>query len=599
MAETVTSPNVGLVFDQPPIDIPKRGLRDGLNFRVKNGTLESLNLGWSKFAEWTLDGPVQLIDNFFPRTGGEQLIFGTARDLYRYSEMDGQVRYITPRYTTGTVAVSGAAVTGTGTTWTTNASIGDEIAFIDSVSPASTWYTILSVDSDTGITLTASAGTIGAGSAYTIRRLFTPQNDGWSVDTFVNDGTSGDDLWFATNGVDPVVTWDGVDVAVTSHPELGFTAKTIAAYRNMMIYGNLNYNSELLPTTIINSDVGLPLNAGDTGTGLSEQFVAHSGTDEILNLVPIGDYLVIYAERTIVPVQFVGDPLIFLFRVAISGVGPVSGNAIADFGDFHEFLGADAGYVFDGVTLKEVNSHVWRDVLRQADPARRRQAYAHFDEEQGDLIWSVPATTDAGVGTDGAPPEIAWPEHYLEDAGQYAPGTPFSKRQFPFLATGFYQQADGLAWEDIAETWQEYNYAWNDQFFQAAFPLNLAGDENGQIWVINRSQTADGTALPSFVRTSRMATRSGRERDLLTRVYPFTRNLPYDLELTLFMGDFIGQEPLPKGVQSFNMNMVDGQNPYVVFYRKGRTVEFTFGSSAGNPWVIDGWAYDTTNGGVR
>lgn len=819
-----TSPNYGLIFDRPPINIPAKGLQDGLNFRVKNGTLESRNLGWERFSDdWTLNGPVYLIDNFFPRNLDEQLIFGTITDLYVYDPNTDTVRFLTPNYEVGTASVSGTAVTGVGTNWDPDIDVNDEIVFgqanytgtnpsgndsfthvllhfdgvdasttftdtaigdvirtwtaagnaqIDTaqskfggasgffdgtgdwittpdsggltlpsnwsidvqVRPAvdgtalsiagqmdaggteagsawdmikqsdnrirfrvsdgvafttitstdtvlagawthievtrsagflymfingvpqgsptafsatiqnsaqvlgvgargglttspwngwidefrlsiagarhtaaftpptemylSAWFTIQAITNDTSITLSTSAGTAVAGP-YTIRRKYSNAAwVNWSFDTFVNDGTSGDDLWFATNGLDEVTTWNGIDTTATLHPELGFTCKTLSTYSNMMIYGNITMAGDLLPADIINSDVGLPLNAGSTGTGLSEQFTTHSGTDEILNLIPLGDYLVVYCARTIVPIQFVGDPLIFVFRVAIAGVGPISSNAIADFGDFHEFAGADAGYVFDGVTLKEVNSHVWRDILRQADPMRRRQAFAHFDEEQGDLIWSIPGNTDAGVGDIGAPAAIAWPEHYLEDPGYGFEGSPFSKRQFPFTITGFYERSVGMAWNEVLETWEEFNFAWNDQFFQAAFPLNISGDENGVIWVLNQTQTANGAALPSYVRTGRFATRSGREKDLLTRVYPFARSLPFNLEIELFMGDFIAGTPNSKGTQLFDMNLVEDTH-FVVFYRRGRVAEFKFGSSAGNPWVLEGWDYDLRNGGLR
>jgi hypothetical protein len=73
-------------------------------------------------------------------------------------------------YTTGTVAVSGTAVTGSGSTWTTDGmSVGSRIGF-GSTDPSqiSTWYEISAVGSNTGITLTASAGTIGAGASYVI-----------------------------------------------------------------------------------------------------------------------------------------------------------------------------------------------------------------------------------------------------------------------------------------------------------------------------------------------------------------------------------------------------------------------------------------------
>lgn len=76
-------------------------------------------------------------------------------------------------YTTGTVGVSGTAVTGTSTTWSTDRmSVGCRIGF-GSTDPSqiSTWYEISAVGSDTSITLTSSAGTISAGTSYVIEDI--------------------------------------------------------------------------------------------------------------------------------------------------------------------------------------------------------------------------------------------------------------------------------------------------------------------------------------------------------------------------------------------------------------------------------------------
>ena len=85
-------------------------------------------------------------------------------------------RAILENYTTGTVAVSGTAVTGTGSGWLTGLSIGSRIGF-GSTNPQAitTWYQISAIGSDTSITLTGSAGTIAAGTPYVIQDLMIVQ----------------------------------------------------------------------------------------------------------------------------------------------------------------------------------------------------------------------------------------------------------------------------------------------------------------------------------------------------------------------------------------------------------------------------------------
>lgn len=83
------------------------------------------------------------------------------------------MRMVRELYTTGTVGVSGTAVTGSGSTWTTDRmSVGSRIGF-GSTDPTQivTWYRISAVGSNTGITLSTSAGTITAGTSYVIEDL--------------------------------------------------------------------------------------------------------------------------------------------------------------------------------------------------------------------------------------------------------------------------------------------------------------------------------------------------------------------------------------------------------------------------------------------
>lgn len=74
---------------------------------------------------------------------------------------------------TGTVEVSGTAVTGTGSSFSTNrVAIGARIGF-GSTDPKqiTQWYRVSAIGSDTSITLASSAGTIAAGTQYVIQEF--------------------------------------------------------------------------------------------------------------------------------------------------------------------------------------------------------------------------------------------------------------------------------------------------------------------------------------------------------------------------------------------------------------------------------------------
>src|SRR5690606_11054729 len=100
----------------------------------------------------------------------------------------------------------------------------------------------------------------------------------------------------------------------------------------------------------------------------------------------------------------------------------------------------------------------------------------------------------------------------------------------------YYQRKEGLTWDQLTESWGSQNFRWNDQFFFVAFPFNLAGDFEGNVYILNTQQNqADGTTLESFVRFGRRALGDGRMRGLIARVYPFASNLFGELDVTVHL----------------------------------------------------------------
>lgn len=597
-SSAVLQPNLGLYFDRAPIALNSRMLSDGLNFRVKNGKLTNLNLGWQRFGTFTLNGPVTMIRNFLKRDGTEQLVFATLTDIYRYVS-DSAVVYLTPRYQTGTVSRAGNAVTGVGTDFVTaGIKSGDEIHFgdVDFTDPSGTWDTVTGGITATTLT-TAGSGVVGSG-VYTIRKKFTGTiSNIWVNDIFVNASPSNSDELWITNGLDDIVRWDGSANQVEIMSSLGFKAKTLAVYSNMMIFMNLIQGGTAKPTDMINSNPGEPQNVT---TGLSEQFKVHGLVDPILRGEVLGDTLAIYSysnDGAITLAQFVGDPLVFAFRQISKGVGPIGPRAVANFGNYHEFLGPDGMYFFDGASVRAVSKHVWREVLRQQDPQRIQHAYSHFDEENADLVWSVPLTTDPNAVSTGEP-FYAFVEHYQEEPGPNLP-TPHSKRIFPFTATGYFRRQTGLTWADLTSSWDTYNFRWNDRFFFSSFPLNLGGDDSGKIFSLNTSQNADGGALSSFVRFGRRPTLDGRFRGLVSRVYPFLTPLSTPINVTVLMADSADGDVLITDTQSFDQTQPEGGH-FTVHYRRGRYFEVQFGSNGpGEPWEVAGYDVDLRRGGRR
>ena len=604
--QAVFAPNLGLYKDRPSLAIPKGGIEDCLNVRVKEGRIARENMGWSKFLAVPLNGPVTGIHNFFPRAGGQLLIFGTPKDLYLYDEGAGNVDFLSPRYETGTVDVTNgsAVVDGTGTTWTTNLKAGDQFhsGAVSQVDPTVVWYEILTVDSDIQITLTANyAEATLTGQAYTARKLFTGDVfDPWIFESFADAidvvGTDGDRL-YATNGVDDLVGFGSTDTQVYI-PVLGITAvRAIRRYKNMLIYIGFTDAGQKKPFSIRNSAIGEPENM--TSKEASE-FVVHDGTDALVGGFVLADTLVLYGQRSIVNAQFTDPIFLFVFRTIISGIGALSARSIADFGDFHEFIGADSLYRYDGVRVTEIGAHLWRDILRRLTPNRTQLAQAHFDEENGEVLWVIPLNTDAD--TEAGPPELAYSEHYLELVGDRNP-TPFAVRELPATAMGYFDRETTLRFSDISDTWADQNYRWDDRFFQAAFPFNLYGDNTGNVFILNDKDDQDGGAISAFVRFPMRPVVDGRSKGLIKRLYPFMEHLPgaaYDLTVKVFATERIEGKIILLDEQAYDLAQDDLEHYFISVFKIARYAQIQFETvGATQPWATQGYDWDAIPAGSR
>ncbi len=608
--KAVHTPNLGLYLGIPPLHVPERGMTECLNIRIKHEAVEKGTLGWGPFPDATtpvnLDSkPVLLIDLFSTRSGLLKSIFANTTDYFGFNEGSGLAAYLTPRYETGTVTVTNgsAVVTGAGTLWNANTKAGDffHSGAITQTALTAVWYEILSVDSDTQITLTANYAEASlGGQLYTIRQTLTGDiRTPFFTETFLDGvdvfGTDGD-RWYGTNGVDPIAAWDGIDDQVYL-PSLGNidTCAAIRRFKNIMIFVGPTI-AGVPERKARTSAIGQPENVV---TLEASEFVVHDGVDMPLNAIEFGDVLAIYSDRHITLAQFVGPPLMFVFRTVVSGFGPKSGRTIAQFPDHHLFLGADTQYIFDGARAIEINGHVWREIVRQTSPQRLDMIQAHFDEEQGELLWVVPLNVDADP--DNGAPENAFVNHYLEQVGERHP-SPHTKRQLPATATGYFQQSGSVTWDSLGDTWAEYNFRWNDQALQDAFPLNLFGTVTGDIFILNSQDTQNGVGVTAFARFSRRPLGTVSRKGTVRRVYPFIERIPgasHSLQVRV-RGSLTADGPSAElSDQTFDMGVAD-EKQFVSPLVTARYTEIEVGTvSVTGPWRISGYDLEVLEAGDR
>ncbi len=635
----VRRPNLGVYRDRLSLDIEPRGLEDCRNVRIKDGKLLNDGLGWENFPLLASDTDrinldsrqVLLIDRHRTRAGAVTTIFANQKDIFRFNPAAGPpatVTYLTPRYQTGTVGNAtgpNTRIDGSGTAWDTdivtapvtngygkNAKQGYYIAFgaIDEVALDATWYQIDSVPSDTRLDLLVDPGTITPGTAYTIRQTMTGDNlDIWETATFQNSQDSaplGLDVYYVTNGVE-MMSWDGSDDQVAwFYP--GFVGKNLIFMQQTLAFWNIvDAAGNTLPGSIYYSLLNHPEDFTSDGSGT---ILPSDGVLDLLAGVPLGDQIVCYYQGDIILLQQVPEPVYWASRVAVPGIGLVAQRAVQDHGDYHEFLSRAGAYRFDGVALTPAMPQLLRDVLATAAPNRIRQAYSAIDEENGEVLWVVPLITDGQ--DDDEPPTTAYSQHYLEDVGSSLP-TPMMIRDFPFTAVGFYESTGNLKFDDIprtsAGTFAASALQWDDRALHQAFPLKIAGDANGDIYVLNTANMQAGGRILSYVDFPRSALVDGEQIGLVHQIQPYTTRRQgasgYPLRIRLSLYDFADGDAVANHL--FEFDLTHSGRRFVPVRKAGRYGAvrfFSLGEAIGRvaqaePWDLGGYRVRVSAMGER
>jgi hypothetical protein len=549
------------------------------------------------------------------------MILTNQRDVFRYDAGAEKVEYMTPIYATGSAEVitggTTTTVTGTATAWDTNitttpdsdgygknAKAGYEISFgaADETDPGATWYEIDSVTGDLELELTSAIAAVADGD-YTIRQLMRgDNNDIWESETF-RDAQGGPyaaglDVYFLTNGVE-MMSWDGSSEQMDwFYP--GFVAKNLRTHKQTLAMWNFTEGGVNKPGALRYTELNYPFNWTTNGAG---EVLPADGVLDLLNVVPLGDQIVCYYQGDIVLMQYVGPPFYFIARVAVPGKGLIAQRAVMDFGDYHELLSRDSIYRFDGVQLLESAKQVFREVLRRASPNLIGQAYAYMDEENGEVIWSVPLGSD-GQDADQAP-TTAYVEHYLEDVGPSLP-TPCTIRDFPFTAVGQYISSSSLTFDDFPATaFEDSALQFDDRALQSAFPFLVVGDNDGNVAILNTTNTKFGAGYLSYARFPRTALGDGEFKGLVHRIEPHaTRRqgaTSYPLRVMLATSDFADGDI--GGWYGHEFDLTQRGSRYVSVRQAGRYGEvifFTTGADGpAEPWDCAGYEIKVSAMGDR
>lgn len=471
--------NGGLRLDVRPDLIDESQSPDLENVWFDKAEVRS-DTGYKKFMG-VVRGDPRLAYQFFLTTGSSFLCLVT--DDTFYIEQNDEWQYVGDG-TDDTIAVNAVAtdtvITTTGSaTFTAADHIG--ITLNDGTQDQTT------VVSHVGTTLTIADQLTGDADAANVIVKAADLNG--SADVQVSVVTMPFVNWMVfTNGVDNVQHFDGLTVEdLPNMPSSGNTqCRVVALFTNHLLLLHTTEGGTAHPQRVRRSDAGDPTEWVTGTAGYSELL---DSEDWIVAAAPLGPYLIIYKERTIVRVEYVGsDDLLFNFDTMISGEGALSQDSVADLGDFHMFLGNANVYAYrGGFDIEPMGDSIYYKMFGNSgelNPTYKARSFLIYLEEL-DEVWIVyPA------GSDEIPKNLL---RYKQATGAWAPRI----LTHSLTGFGFYQRNTSLTWQEAAGTWAAYTYPWNSQRSLANSPTTLlCGDETNQVFEYDYIVTDDdGTTI--------------------------------------------------------------------------------------------------------
>lgn len=471
------------------LDLTPEELRAGLwssatNMRFLNGYAQRFN-GIARAFDATSIVPYWLTSYVVPSKrywvhAGTEKAFaddGTARvEITRLAEID--VSTITNVTTTATLTTSSAHGLTTGNTVTVYGAYPYAYngSFVITVTAPTTFtYTMAS---DPGGSATIIGHLIGPGAA--VNNFTGARDDRWT------GGVLGGVL-VMNNGVDAPQYWAGSDKLRTLHGwNAAWSAKVVVPFKSYLVAFDVTQSGTRYPHMMKWSGAAVPgaipstWDSTDVTQDAGEVDIAETA-DLLVDALPLGDSLVVYKERSMYAVRFVGYPSIFAVQripgdsgMLFRGCGAVTpvGHVVLTAGDVVLNTGTGVTSIADGV--------VRRFIFRNIDTTNFRRAFVTTNPQKNEVLICFPETggSDCTLAAVWSWKDKSWGMRTLS-ATNYG-------------ATGLIDEATSNSWDSDSESWELDTSTWNENPYSPN-EARLLFAQTARIGAFDVSSSDDGT----------------------------------------------------------------------------------------------------------
>ncbi len=180
---------------------------------------------------------------------------------------------------------------------------------------------------------------------------------------------------------------------------------------------------------------------------------------------------IIYKERSIVSMTWVGGHTPFRFRTMVIGTGALSKDSLDSGSGEQLVVGPDVTYAYKGtLDIDIIDDKIKRTMYGRLNKAYANRIFVIYVEEDDEFqIW-LPTASEY--------PDEVWCTNVIEET--------WYRKIRTMTTVGYYQEQSSLTIGDLVGTIGDQNWTFGDALTKAYSPITLCGDASGYVYKLDK-----------------------------------------------------------------------------------------------------------------
>lgn len=340
---------------------------------------------------------------------------------------------------------------------------------------------------------------------------------------------------FDTEDFDPQNPPAGWGDSITDATEREKYAKTFGPWNE-----GKHQNAIWWSSSVVGKDTDVPWSDADPTKDSGWNFLGGAG-GPIIDGKTMRDSFMIYRERSVWQMTYVGGINVFAFKEIFTDAGCLGKDCVAEIEGQHYVVGQSDIYVHNGVQKKSIADGVIRkEIFNAIDPSYIRNVFIATKYQDKELWVCIPeATTHVGGRCNVAYvynwEEATWSRRSVPDVlcSAYTILS-ISEKDISWRAPSEGGPLDsnnnatnpdtpGCTWEETIGTWIDSEFKYNPSQWGLVFGGMLSGNVGGALYTSIEDPTLDGANFTATVEKKWMDMGDRTQYKTINKIYPMVR----------------------------------------------------------------------------